>query len=201
MLLIMLSSMAHAQRTVRLFDFESPLDLKNWWVDNKDVTLSACDRKECEQVPGSGKCLRIEWGRVPEDRPYTWLTDIKIDTFGSGAMEHAWSGFKENAWLSFKVNTADADSVYFQFVIFTKDEKDKWGSRDAIGFRSAAWKTIKVRLSSLVFDNWGKGAIAAPDFGSMVPARIEIGIRTPRDSKAARIDLRIDDILITDYEP
>lgn len=200
-ILIVISSIANAQKMVTAFDFESPINLKDWWVDNKEIILSQCERKDCNQFQGSDKCLRIEWDHVPENKSYTWLTDIKIDTFGNKAMENTWDSFKENTWLSFKVNTADADSVYFQFVVFTKDEKDKWGSHEMIGFKSAAWKTVKVKFSSLQYDNWGKGAIAVPDFNSIVPARIEIGVRSAKANEKGKIDVRLDDILFTNYEP
>jgi hypothetical protein len=116
-------------------------------------------------------------------------------------MENTWNSFKENTWLSFSSNTADADSVYFQFIIFTKDERDKWGSHAMIGFRSAEWKTVKVKLGSLKFDNWGKGNRAAPDLNAIVPARIEIGVRSAQANKKGKIDVRLDDIIFTNYEP
>jgi hypothetical protein len=201
-ILIALSSIAIAQKKrVTVFNFESPIQVKDWWADNKEIILSQCGNKDCNQLPGSGKCLRIEWNHVPENKSSVWLTDIKIDTFGNKAMENTWNYFKENTWLSFKVNTADADSVYFQFIVFTKDEKDKWGSHEMIGFKNTAWKTVKVKLSGLQYDNWGKGNIAAPDFNSIVPARIEIGVRSGRKSEKGKIDVRLDDILITNYKP
>jgi hypothetical protein len=199
-ILIAISSIANAQKKIIAFDFESSINVKDWYVDNKEIILSQCD-KDCDQVPGSGKCLRIEWDRVPEKKSYIWLTDIKIDTFGNNAMGNTWNGFKENTWLSFKVNTSDGDSVYFQFVVFTKDEKDKWGSRKMTGFKSASWKTIKVKLSDLQFDNWGKGNIATPDFSSIIPARIEIGVRSAQANEKGKIDARLDDIVFTNYEP
>lgn len=200
-ILIAISSIASAQKMITAFNFESPINVKDWWVDNKEIVLSQCSRKVCDQVPGSGECLRIEWDHVPENKPYIWLTDIKIDTFGNKTMAGTWDSFKENTWLSFKANTSDADSVYFQFVVFTRDEKDKWGSHEMVGFKSAAWKTVKVKLSSLQFDNWGKGNLAVPDFNSIVPARIEIGVRSSKTNKKGKIDVWVDDILFTSYEP
>jgi hypothetical protein len=195
------SSMAKAQTNVLAFDFESPLNLKDWWVDNKEIIVSQCDRKECEQVPGSEKCLRIRWDHVPADKSNTWLTDIKIDEFGSKNGNGTWSNFKENAWLSFQINTGEADSVYLQFIVFTENEKDKWGSHEMIGFKNGVWSTVRVKLSALQYENWGKGNIATPDFNSIVPSRIEIGIRSPKAHKQAKIDSRIDDIRFTNYEP
>jgi hypothetical protein len=200
-LLIAFPSITDAQKTVTAFDFESPLNLKDWWVDNKEIIFSQCERKECDQVPGSEKCLRIEWNHVPDNRSYAWLTDIKIDTFGSKSMENTWNRFKANTWLSFKINTADADSVYLQFIVFTKDEKDKWGSREMIGIKSAVWKSFKVKLSGMQYDNWGKGSITSPDFDSIVPARIEVGIRSPKMNDKKKIDVRLDNILFTNFEP
>lgn len=185
-----------AQKKITVFDFESPLNVQDWWVDNKDIRLSLADR-----ASDSGRSLRIRWDSVPPDRPSTWLTDIKIDTFGDSAMTGAWKSFKENAWLSFSLNTADGDSVYLQFIIFSKGEKDKWGSRETIGFRSPVWKTVKVKLSDLHFDNWGKGNIATPDLGAIIPTRIEIGIRSAKTNQKGKIDLRVDDIVISNYEP
>ena len=189
-----------AQKKVTVFDFQSPLNVQDWWVDNKDIRLSQTDHFPATPKD-PGKYLRIRWDAIPPDRPSTWLTDIKIDTFGDSAMTGAWKNFKENAWLSFSLNTADGDSVYLQFIIFTKGEKDKWGSRETIGFRSPVWKTVKVKLSDLHFDNWGKGNIATPDLGAIVPARIEIGIRSAKANQKGKIDLRIDDIAISNYEP
>ncbi len=189
-----------AKKKITVFAFESPLNVRDWWVDNKGIRLSQDD--DFPAVPKDpGKCLRIRWDAVPPDRPSTWLTDIKIDTFGDSAMTGAWKSFKENAWLSFPLNTADGDSVYLQFIIFTKGEKDKWGSRETIGFSSPAWKTVKVRLGDLHFDNWGKGNIPTPDLGVIVPARIEIGIRSAKANQKGKIDLRIGDIVISNYEP
>jgi hypothetical protein len=195
------STAADAQKVITALDFESPVDVKAWWVDNPDVRLSICGPKDGDPAPGSAKCLRIQWDHVPASKSYTWLTDIKIDTFGNQAMQNTWNSFKENTWLSFKVNTAGADSVYFQFIIFTSGEKDKWGSRETIGFNSGAWKTVKVKLSSLHYDNWGKGNVAAPDLDLVVPARIEIGIRSPRTNATAKIDLRLDNVTLTNYKP
>lgn len=195
------SSLVCAQKAITAFDFESPINVKDWYIDNKEIVLSQCERKDCDQLPGSAKCLRIQWDHVTENKPHTWLTDIKIDTFGNKVMENTWKSFKENTWLSFKINTGDADSVYLQFVVFTKDEKDKWGSHEMMGFKNTAWKTTKIKLSSLPFDNWGKGNIAAPDFNSMIPARIEIGVRSAHANKKGKIDVRVDDIVITNYEP
>ncbi len=196
-----------AQKKITVFDFESPLNVQDWWVDNKEIRLSLLDRNPNDKAgngdpaANGGKCLRIRWDAVPPDRPSVWLTDIKIDTFGDSAMTGAWKSFKENAWLSFSLNTGDGDSVYLQFIIFTKGEKDKWGSRETIGFRSPVWKTVKVKLSDLHFDNWGKGNIATPDLGAIVPARIEIGIRSAMTDQKGKIDLRVDDIVISNYEP
>jgi hypothetical protein len=182
-------------------DFESPLDVKAWWVDNKAIVLSQCEEKDCRQLPGSGKCLRIRWDDVPGNKANTWLTDIKIDTFGNERMQGIWQHLKANTWLSFKVNTADADSVYFQFILFTKDEKDKWGSVEMTGFKDPTWKTVKIKLSDLHYANWGKGNIASPDLNTIIPARIEIGIRSAKTARKGRIDLRLDDIIFTDREP
>lgn len=204
LLAIAIAPMARAQentkvpKKITVFDFDSPLNVRDWWVDNKEIRLSQVDRTD---AGNSGKCLRIRWDTIPPDRPSTWLTDIKIDTFGDSAMTGAWKNFKENAWLSFSLNTTDGDSVYLQFVIFTKGEKDKWGSHETIGFRSPVWKTVKIKLSDLHFDNWGKGNIAAPDLGVILPARIEIGIRSAKANQKGKIDLRIDDIAISNYEP
>ena len=30
--------------------------------------------------------------------------------------------------------------LYLQFVVFTKDEKNKWGSREMIGIKCSEWK-------------------------------------------------------------
>jgi hypothetical protein len=195
---IAVSSMVDAQKKVIAFDFEASLNVKDWWADNKDIILSQCESKDCSQLPGSAKCLRIECN-VPQTKSYVWLTDIKIDTFGNKAMENTWNSFKENTWLSFKSSTSDADSVYFQFIVFTKDEKDKWGSHEAVGFKSSEWQTIKVKLSDLHWDNWGKGAIATPDFNSILPARIEIGVRSAHINEKGKVDVRLDDILFTNY--
>jgi hypothetical protein len=201
LILIAVSLTADAQNIITAFDFESTINVKDWWVDNKQIILSQCSRKDCDQAEGSGTCLRIQWDHLPENKPYTWLTDVKIDTFGNSSMGNTWNNFRENTWLSFKMNTADADSVYFQFVIFTKDEKDKWGSHEMIGFKSASWKTVKIKLSRMPFDNWGKGNIAVPDFHSITPARIEIGIRSAKAIDKGKIDTRLDDIIFTNYEP
>jgi hypothetical protein len=200
-ILIAITAKAVAQKTVTAFDFESPLNLKDWWVDNKEIIFSQCERKDCDQVPGSEKCLRIEWNHVPDIKSYTWLTDIKIDTFGGKSMESTWNSFKANTWLSFKISTADADSVYLQFIVFTKDEKDKWGSREMIGFKSGTWESFKVKLSDLQYDNWGKGSIVSPDFNSILPTRIEVGIRSPQMNDKKKIDVRLDNILFTNFEP
>ena|SRR5450432_1818638 len=200
-ILFAVSSITDGHQSVTVFDFESPVNFKDWWADNKEITFSQCEQKDCSQLPGSEKCLRIQWDHVPENKSFIWLTDIKIDTFGNKSMENKWNSFKVNTWLTFAINTADADSVYLQFVVFTKNEKDKWGSHEMIGFKSAGWKTIKVKLSSLQYDNWGKGIIGTPDFNSIIPARIEIAIRSPKANEHGKIDVRLDNILFTNYEP
>ncbi len=163
--------------------------------------MSQCGRDDCKQRNGSSKCMRIQWESVFANKPNVWLTDIKIDTFGNAAMQKKWNRFKENAWLSFNINTANADSVYLQFVVFTKDENDKWGSREMIGFKSNRWKMIKLRLGDLSYDNWGKGNSATPDFNTIIPARIEIGLRSVYANDKGKIDVRIDDVVVSNYEP
>ena len=200
-LLAVIALRSDAQNRIVVFDFEKPLPLGEWWVDNSGVKLSQCGAGECEQLPGSEKCFRVEWHHSSMSSPYIWLTDIKVDTFGNHATQQLWDRFKDNTWLSFQVNTASADSFYLQFVVFTKDEKNKWGSREMIGIKCSEWKKIKVKLSDLVYDTWGKGNIAKPDFKSIVPARIEIGIRAPYASDRGRNDVRIDDIALSNYEP
>ena len=191
----------HAQERIVAYDFEQPLSFNDWWVDNDTIKLSQCTIGECNQLPGSKKCLRIQWGTVTANKPYIWFTDIKVDTFGNADTQQSWKRFKENAWLSFKMNTADADSVYLQFVVFTKDEKDKWGSHEMIGFKSSEWKAIKVKLSALSYDNWGKGNVASPDFNSIIPSRIEIGIRSAFANEKGNVDVRIDEIIISNDQP
>jgi hypothetical protein len=200
-ILIVISQITNAQTNVLACDFESPINLKGWWVDNNEIKITQCDRKECDQAPGSEKCLRIQWDHIPVNKTNTWLTDIKIDTFGSKAGDNTWNSLKTNAWLSFMVNTGDADSVYLQFIVFTENEKDKWGSHEIIGFKSRSWSTAKVKLSAMQYENWGKGSIATPDFNSIIPARIEIGIRSPKANTQAKIDVRIDEIRFTSFEP
>jgi hypothetical protein len=190
-ILTAICSRAQTPKKSTAFDFESPLNVKEWWVDNKGIILTQCGM-DCMQLPGSGQCLRIQWDRVTGDKPHVWMTDIKIDTLGK---------IDPSTWLSFSANTGDADSVYFQFIIFTKDEKDKWGSQAMIGFSSPTWKTVKIRLSGLRFENWGKGTIPTPDLNVIVPARIEIGIRSAQANKKGVIDARIDNIVFTNYEP
>jgi hypothetical protein len=199
--LFAISSITNGQKKIIAYDFESPIDLKDWYVANNDIVMSRCGSKECNQLPGSSVCLRIVWDHVPEDKPNFWFSDIKIDTFGNKTMENTWQDFKENIWLSFNVNTADADSVYFQFIVFTKDEKDKWGSHEVIGIKSSTWTTVKVKLSSLGYYNWGKGSIETPDFKSITPARIEIGLKSSKSNAKGKIDVRLDDFILTNYEP
>jgi hypothetical protein len=147
-------------RKIIAYDFESPLDVQGWWVDNKAIRISQCGVGDCDQLPGSGQCLRIQWDPVASGKANTWMTDIKIDTFGDSAVT---------------------------------------GNSAVTG--SPVWKMVKVRLNSLHFDNWGKGNIAEPDLRSMVPSRIEIGLRSPQAAGKGKIDLRIDNIAFTNYEP
>ncbi|MEO6453245.1 MAG: hypothetical protein ABIN97_04195 [Ginsengibacter sp.] len=200
-ILMAVISAVNAQKKVIAYDFESPLDLRDWYVANNEITMSQCGSTACPQLPGSAKCLRIQWDHVPENKPGFWFSDIKIDTFGNEAMEKTWENFKENTWLIFKVNTAGGDSVYFQFIVFTKDEKDKWGSHQVIGVKSSTWTTVKVKLSDLQYYNWGKGSIPAPDFKSIIPTRIEIGLRSAKADEKGKIDVRLDDFVISNYEP
>ncbi|HRH50410.1 MAG TPA: hypothetical protein PLP23_16755 [Panacibacter sp.] len=192
---------AHAQSKIVAFDFEKPMPLNEWWVDNNAVKLSQCDATECKQLHDSKKCLKVEYNNISLPKPYVWLTDIKIDTFGNNAMRQSWNRFKDNTWLSFQINTADADSIYLQFVVFTKDEKDKWGSHAMTGFKNNKWKMIKVKLSNIDFDNWGNGKIARPDFNRIIPARIEIGIRSAYAGNKNRTNVRLDNVMLSNYEP
>lgn len=199
-ILINISSICFAQKVIA-YDFESPIDLKDWFVANKEIKMSQCSDNDCPQLPGSTKCLRIEWNYGSQIKTDFWFSDIKIDTFGNKQMETTWQNFKENTWLSFKVNTNNNDSVYFQFIVFTKDEKDKWGSHEVVGVKSPTWMTVKVKLSDLLYYNWGKGATPTPDFKSIIPARIEIGLRSAKTNGTGKIDVRLDDFIITGYEP
>ncbi|MEO6329095.1 MAG: hypothetical protein ABIO55_09190 [Ginsengibacter sp.] len=192
---------ANSQKKIIAYDFEAPMNLEDWYVANNEITISQGGGEDCAQLSGSTKCLRIQWNNVPENKPNFWFCDIKIDTFGNKAMQNTWQNFKENTWISFKVNTADADSVYFQFIVFTKDEKDKWGSHEVVGVKSSTWTTVKVKFSSLQYYNWGKGKIPTPDFKSIIPARMEIGLKSSKKNEKNKIDVRLDDFTITNYEP
>jgi hypothetical protein len=186
----------NAQEKIVVFDFEKPVEVNGWWVDNTDIKLSQFIETEGTD---SNNCLRIIWENIPLDKASTWMTDLKISTFSEKEMECKWTDYQDETWLSFKAKTSGADSIFFQIVIFTENEKDKWGSQEIISLNSRDWQPVKIKLSSLHYDNWGNGNIPAPDFRKIVPAIIEIGIRNGKVS--GRIDARIDDITITNYEP
>jgi hypothetical protein len=100
-LLFFASGISAQKKQICIADFENKPDYSGWWKDNADVKFFYDENPENQLNKASKVCLLIRWDSVPQNRPYTWFTDLKADTFATAGMEEEWKSFKENTWMSF----------------------------------------------------------------------------------------------------
>jgi len=189
-----------AQTNVTALDFENRPNTSDWWKDNKDIKFTI-DTKARNQInPKSKACLKVSWDQIPETKAWTWFTDIKIDTFATKGMKDTWLKIKKEPWISFWCNTGKHDTVWIQILVLTDDHIGKWGSKKMFPVHSEKWQMVKIKLSSLEYENWGKAG-NSPDFEKDNLTKFELGLRNGASKKSGKIEARFDNIQFTDYEP
>jgi hypothetical protein len=198
MFFIMMGIQAQKMQII-VADYENRPNTDGWWKDNSNVKFSY-DQNELNQVNKQSKtCLFIRWDSVPQNKPFTWFTDLKADTFAVAGMEEKWKAFKENTWLSFWCKAGAGDTIMLHYLVLSKGHKSKWGSVNMVPLKSKEWNFVKVRFSDLQYENWG--AVKA-DFDLKNDVRcFEVGLRLSSTSPKGFVEAWFDNLKLTNYEP
>ncbi len=179
--------------------FEKKIDTANWWKDNNRVTIKQVGTDSPFFNPASRKALQITWDSIPANRPYTWFTDIKLDTLLSLVNPDVWKNLSEHLWLSFWCNSGMGDTLWLQFMVMSPDHQAKWGSKKMVPVYAQRWTKVAVELNKLEYENWGNGQ-PAPDFASCSPYIIEVGLRNGSTLQQGFIAAQFDEFLISNYQ-
>ena len=194
------ASNSSSKDSVIIFDFENKRQCLNWWKDNNRVTF-AHDTHPSQQLHKFSKgCMHIVWDSIPENSNWTWFTDIKADTFVSPEMNDKWKNFKNSTWMSFWYKSGDGDTVYAHPLVLSKGHRIKWGSTKVIPLGNKYWTFVKVKFSELTYEDWGKDK-APFDLNGNEGRCFEIGLRVGSKPIAKKVELWIDNVKITNYEP
>lgn len=201
---LLLSIAGYAQNSpisITVFDFETQPDFNGWFKDNDQIQFSISSKPEDQATPQSKGCLVISWNPVPDSKPMSWMTDIKADGIllpDSG--DSIRKAFLTSPWISFLCTAGNADTVWIQPLFLTKDHAGKWGSKTLFPVVPGEWKRIKINLAALDYDNWGK--IPGPiDFKTGLIRTVELGVRNGNTNPKKKIEVRFDDIKISNFEP
>ncbi|OYU92898.1 MAG: hypothetical protein CFE21_22520, partial [Bacteroidetes bacterium B1(2017)] len=74
---------AQKKQEIMINDFEDKPQTKNWWRDNQHVKFSYNELKKDQVDKSSKACLYVRWDAIPNNKPYTWFTDLKADTLAA----------------------------------------------------------------------------------------------------------------------
>lgn len=196
MILLLVSQ---AQQKIVL-NYEDKPVTKNWWRDNSHVKFLLDERNENQQNPVSKVCLNVRWDSIPQNKPWCWFTDLKIDSLANPVMDQIRSEFSDQIWLSCWCSAGNGDSVYVQPLMLTRGHKGKWGAKKMVGIGSSQWVFLKFKLADLEYENWGK-IPGLPNLKTDEILCFELGLRNGKTSPKGFIDARFDDVMISSYEP
>lgn len=178
------------------FDFEQQIATENWWRDNSNVRFNIDFATANQKDKFSKGCLNIRFDSVNISKPFTWFTDIKVDTFSNPKMINKWNEFKHNTKLSFWYKLNKGDTVWIQLLVMHADHKRKWGASNLIPLTSTNWTFVQLNPSSLQYENWGTGS-QKPNFMTEEPLIFELGLRNGKHNSLGFIDVFFDDITLS----
>jgi len=193
-------SMNAQKKQILIADYENKPSTASWWRDNSQVKFSY-DENAANQVNKNSKvCLYVRWDSVPNNRPLTWFTDLKADTFAVAGMEEKWKAYKEKTWMSFWCKSGEGDTLMLHYLVLSKGHKSKWGSTKMIPLTSKKWTFVKVKFADLQYENWG---VVKAEFDLKTDAVkcFEVGLRLGQTSEKGFIEGWFDNIKLTNYEP
>jgi hypothetical protein len=198
MLFIMMGVQAQKMQII-IADYENKPNTDGWWKDNANVKFSFDDNERNQVNERSKSCLYVRWDSIPHNKPFTWFTDLKADTFAVAGMEEKWKAFKENTWLSFWCKAGKGDTIMLHYLVLSKGHMSKWGAVDMVPLKFKEWTFVKVRFADLQYENWG--AVKA-DFDLKNDVRcFEVGLRISSTSPKGFVDAWFDNLKLTNYEP
>jgi len=192
--------LAQKKQEIMIHDFEKKPQTESWWRDNGNVKFSYNDIKKDQVNEKSKTCLYVRWDLLPTDKPFTWFTDLKADTFAVDGMEEKWKSFQQNTWLSFWCKGGDGDTLRLHYMVLSKGHSSKWGSTTMIPVVSKEWTFYKVRFADLTYEHWGN-IKADFDLNTPIGRCFEVGLRSSSVNSKGFIEAWFDNIKLSNYEP
>ena len=185
---------------ILIADYENKPNSESWWRDNPKVKFSYDEYLNNQVNDQSKVCLHVRWDSTPVNKPFTWFTDLKADTFAVSGMEEKWKSFKENTWLSFWCKAGEGDTIMLHYLVLSKGHKSKWGAVNMIPMTSGEWTFVKVRFADLQYENWG---VVKADFDmqSNDVKCFEVGLRLAATRLHGFVEAWFDNLKLTNYEP
>jgi len=191
---------AQKKQEIMIHDFEDKPQTESWWRDNENVKFSYDESKKDQVNMKSKVCLYVRWDTLPTDKPFTWFTDLKADTFAVDGMEGTWKSFQQNTWLSFWCKGGEGDTLRLHYLVLSKGHSSKWGSTAMVPVVSKEWTFYKVRFADLNYEQWGK-IKADFDLNSAIGRCFEIGLRSSSVHTKGFIEAWFDNVKLSNYEP